>query len=144
MAKKKKTLPPEPMPAPPDPPILQNLEYPDIPRVRPVTEFEEITVRQLSIGFAGNQQDMTLYPEDVMEADDHGNIKITFTTMNGGEFVAYAGHTQWHSLRYLPHRRRVGTLRPDPKEIQRAYDQRKKEEARIEIEKLQAALNAGQ
>ncbi len=71
---------------------------------------------------------MTLYPEDIMQADDLGNIRVDLVTMGGGEFVAYAGHTQWHSLREVPHRREKGTLRPDPMKMMREFRERQQED----------------
>lgn len=89
--------------------------------LRPVTEYEDIHIRELSIGFSGGVQDLTLYPEDELTADDQGNIRVIFHTLGGGEFVAYAGHTQWHSERLIPHRRVKGTLRPTPADTWKRY-----------------------
>lgn len=96
---------------------------------RPYTpEYEDITIRLLSVGFSGGAQDMVLYPEDDFEDDTHGNIRVTFHTDEEAEFVAYAGHTQWHSLKSVPHRREKGTLRPNPVAMMQRRDVDRKRE----------------
>lgn len=109
---------------------------------RPTQDLEDITVRLLSIGFSGGSQDLTLFPEDEMEADAQGNIRISFGSLDGGgEFVAYAGHTQWHSIKTVPFKREVGTKRPDPARIMREFQERKRRNREAKVEKLRAKLS---
>jgi hypothetical protein len=107
--------------------------------IRPVREYEDIAIREISIGFSCGVQDLTLYPEDTMETDASGNIRITFPTMGGGEFVAYAGHMQFHSYKEVSHRRVKGSLRPDPKQMMRDFKERQtQEELRRTVERAMA------
>lgn len=101
---------------------------PDEPApIRPTKDYEEIIVKDVSIGFVGDHQDLTLYPEDTWESDGTGNIRITLNSLQSdprcapGEFVAYSGHTQWHSLRERIHRREKGTLRPDAEKLMKEF-----------------------
>jgi len=104
--------------------------------LRPVKEYEEITIRELSVGFSGGTQDMTIYPEDKFEADELGNIRVEFVTLGGGEFVAYAGHTQWHSLKDRIQKREKGTLRPDPAAIVREFQEEEKRRKEEELRRF--------
>lgn len=111
---------------------------PDPPNtpLRPTKEYEDIELRVISIGFAGKSEDLTLYPEDVMETDRNGNLHIHFKTIGeDAEFVAYAEHMQWHSFKREPHKREKGTLRPDPIKMMR---ERQEEIARRREERLRA------
>lgn len=89
----------------------------------PQPDYEDIVIRELTIGFAGNTQELLLFPEDELLSDAAGNIQVTFKTLPTGdaEFVAYAGHTQWHRLQEFPQRRIKGTLRPDPKKMMEEF-----------------------
>lgn len=112
----------------------------DEPLVPQQPEYEEITVREVSIGFVGGAQDLTLYPEDELHLDiSTGQIQaIYFKTMGQDfQFMPYPGQVQWHSIRHLPHRRVKGTLRPTPEQVIETFKRNREQERR---QKLQEAV----
>jgi hypothetical protein len=122
---------------------MENIDHENAVPQRPVTpEYEDITIRFLTVGFSGGTQELTLYPEDVMESDDAGNIRVVFHTDEEAEFVAYAGHTQWHGLKRVSHKRQVGTLRPNPTQMIREREERRKEAYRLDMESRRRRLES--
>ena len=105
------------------------------PVIHPTPEYETITLRELSIGFAsGRVEDLTLYPEDEMLQDAEGGIRVVFKTLQEGdlkcpEFVSHGRAIEWKSIRDITHRRKKGTLRPTPKQLIADYQETRRREA---------------
>lgn len=113
-------------------------ETPNAPLTPRAPDYEDITLREVTLGFASGPQDITLYPEDELHLDGEGRIRsITFKSMGSGHdtFVVYPGQAQWHSLRHTPHRRVKGTSRPTPEQLMARFKEREQQEKQARLQK---------
>ena len=89
------------------------------PPESPSKRYEDITIRLIEFDFPTGRQEFVLYPEDEIIVADERFITLVFHTMGDRFFRAHTSHILWDTYEERPHKREVGTARPDPAEIVR-------------------------
>lgn len=102
----------------------------ELPPTRPVRDYEDITIRQVSIDTVAGHHDITLYPEDIFKYDEDGDLDIRFLTIGNGRGWLLVRREHLVSMAYQesPHKRERGTLRPDPAKVSAEFQEAQRRE----------------
>lgn len=99
--------------------------------LRPQKIYEDILVRDITIGMQCGTQDIRLFPEDELVIDpDTRDIDVYFKTIgNGNGMVSFArAFIQFFSYSESKQQREKGTLRPDPEKLLREFHETQERE----------------